>query len=866
MQRKETGSYYTDPGLVDELIQTSLKPIVEERVDHEASPEVQEQQLLEITVCDPACGSGAFLIAANNFLGQQLAEIRSDSQYPDERTVRQARRSVVQHCIYGVDLNPMAAELAKVSLWINSAVDDKPLSFLNHRIKQGNSLIGTTPELMNQGLPVDAYETSKGREWHKGNEIRKRVRLENKELDNNDRQVRLDRRWDQADDDYISLAEQLDRLEEGEIEDVYEKERIYQELRESESFQREKIAYDVWTSAFYWPLDNSADEYPSPNTIERIRRDPPEPSDKSLSELEGLQQLRERAVKIATNQSFFHWPLEFPEVFSKNDGFDCLLGNPPWEVIKMEDEKFFSVVAPEIANAGTQSKRKGMIEELENSNPELYKRYQRERTSIDHTVQFIRNSGRYPLTGSGEINTYPLFSELTLTNINQSGRAGIIVPTGIATDSPNQDFFREIVEGRQISSLHSFVNRKGIFPDIHRSYTFCLLTLTGESAGETALDVSFYLDEIGQLHNPELSFELSHEDIELLNPNTKTLTTFRNREAAELTLKIYRETGVFKNLDQDNGNPWNIELKRMFHAGDDSGLFKRRDELQKEGWKLDGNIFVNEKTDRQYIPVYESKLFHQYDHRFATYENIPAEDTDSENPEQLPANAKTLSKQIIPRYWIPKSDYETKNGDSWHIGVRDITRATDGRTAITSLLPGVASINTLYHIVGADAEDALLIVSAFNSFALDYTARQKVNGTHLSQYITRQLPVPYDNFFDLKIDGEQIAKRVRELALMLSYTNNELSEFAKETNIEGGPFEYSTPDSGTREDIRYQLEALMCHVYNLSAGDFEELFSSFSQIQRRDKEKYGYYRTRDEIKKRFEELAHRITDTSEDEQ
>ncbi|MFC7116723.1 DNA methyltransferase [Natronoarchaeum sp. GCM10025703] len=137
MERKETGSYYTDPGLIDELIQSSLKPIVEDRVDDDASTEVQERQLLDISVCDPASGSGAFLIAANNFLGQKLAEIRSESLYPDEQTVRQARRSVVQHCLYGVDLNPMAVELAKVSLWINSAVADKPLSFLDHRIKQG---------------------------------------------------------------------------------------------------------------------------------------------------------------------------------------------------------------------------------------------------------------------------------------------------------------------------------------------------------------------------------------------------------------------------------------------------------------------------------------------------------------------------------------------------------------------------------------------------------------------------------------------------------------------------------------------------------------------------------------------------------
>lgn len=326
LERKETGSHYTNSKLVQEIIENTLKPVVDDRLSTaEDTKDAQEAALLDITVVDPACGSAAFLIAATNYLGQRLAEVREEMKYPLEEDVRDARRSVLQHCIYGVDLNPMAVELAKVSLWIDSAVKEKPLSFLDHHIRCGNSVVGTTDEFVSNGLPDDAYETSAGRDWHVGNDLRSRVRSENKKVAKGKGSHSL-ASFEAGLKKRASLIDQLSDNEERTAEDVERKGEIYREIRNDESLQREQRTFDVWTAAFYWPMERGETaEYPTPETINRVRR---RPYDEISND---LQQMVDRAEELSEEYRFFHWELEFPEVFSgDNPGFDCILGNPPF--------------------------------------------------------------------------------------------------------------------------------------------------------------------------------------------------------------------------------------------------------------------------------------------------------------------------------------------------------------------------------------------------------------------------------------------------------------------------------------------------------------------------------------------------------
>ncbi|WP_416841817.1 Eco57I restriction-modification methylase domain-containing protein [Haloferax sp. DFSO52] len=855
MERKETGSYYTKPELVDELIQSALKPTVDDRVDEDESPESKEESLLSIDVVDPACGSGAFLIAANNYLGKRLAKIRSGSDYPEEKVVREARRSVVQHCLYGVDLNPMAVELAKVSLWINSAVKDQPLSFLDHRIKQGNSLIGATKELIADGVPADAYETSKGRDWHIGNDLRKRVREENKTFSGKS-QAQMTLGMSYGEQEHLDIAKRLEALDEHAISDVERKAELYEQFEESQALETERLAHDVWTAAFYWPLDGSVAENPTPSAIQKVRTGGPHNLENPDSDIEEMCAL---AREFSETHSFFHWELEFPLVYQEG-GFDCVLANPPWEKLNFETEKFFVVSRPDIASASTASKRSSMIEELEEEDPELYEEYQLASEGAEDAMSFMRNSGRYELTGRGHVNTYALFTEWALKNTNEVGYNGLIVPTGIATDATTQAFFRKIVEEQRLKSLYDFENSKGMFPAVHRSFKFCLLTQTGDKNTQPEFELAFYLTRISQLHDPANRFELTRGQIEQLNPNTKTCPTFTNKGDKELTLKIYQNTRVLKLEGSDtvsDPNPWDITLSRMYNMSDDSSLFSTRAELQNNGWELVGNKFVKE-NDTQ-LPVYESKFIHQYDHRYATYENVDPDNTGNSALDYIDVDEKDdPQKLVIPRYWISDSDYKDRNGSRWHIAFRRIARATDRRTVISSYIPGCPT-GKLYHINGASADESSLLLAAFNSFVLDYVARQKVGGTDLSQFIFKQLPVPGPKAFNsLHFSGESAAKRIRDLVNQLTYTAWDLEKYAKETGIERSPYKFSGEER-TREETRFELEALIGHVYGVDADDFDRIFDSFKQIKNEDLENHGYYRTRDEIKQRFEEMQDDIT-------
>lgn len=307
--RKTSGSYYTNPGLIDELILHALKPVLEKRVSETAE---KEKALLSIKVCDPACGSGAFLIAANNFLGKELAMIRTGQTEPSDKELKKATRDVLQHCIYGVDLNSMATELAKVSLWINSCVQDMPLNFLNHHIKCGNSLIGATIERLESGIPDDAFIFGEGDNKNFVKKVRNQNTSEKKQT------LMLEFNHDAIN---IKASEftLIDNSLELSPEDVEDKKKKYASLTTSLSWQLSKALADAWTSAFFWQLN--ATSYPPTEATLRLIKS---------KGLDGLNLESSKKVEdLAKSRCFIHWYLEFPDVFS-NGGFDVVLGNPPF--------------------------------------------------------------------------------------------------------------------------------------------------------------------------------------------------------------------------------------------------------------------------------------------------------------------------------------------------------------------------------------------------------------------------------------------------------------------------------------------------------------------------------------------------------
>ena len=359
---------------------------------------------------------------------------------------------------------------------------------------------------------------------------------------------------------------------------------------------------------------------------------------------------RDEVERLAREYQFFHWHLAFPEVFDKG-GFDCVLGNPPWERVKLQEKEWFAQRSTEIADAPNAAARKRLIRSLEDDDPELHQAYLEALRHSEGWSHLMRHSGRMPLCARGDINSYAVFAETMRDVLNDDGRAGSVLPTGIATDDTTKHFFQNVAETKSLVSLFDFENRRGLFPDVDSRMKLCLFTCgNGAMTAADSAEFAFFAHVIEELHDPERLFTLSPDDISLLNPNTRTCPTFRSRRDAELAKAIYRRVPVLIRRAQDSQpdtNPWGIRFDRMFDMSNDSHLFRNREQLEADGWKLEGNVFRRETEER--LPLYEAKMVHHFDHRWASYRTEGGKETavdvplhDKENPDFA----------VLPRYWV----------------------------------------------------------------------------------------------------------------------------------------------------------------------------------------------------------------------
>lgn len=585
-ERKTTGSYYTPPGLVSALLDTALDPVIDSAVRGVRDSAEAEARLLGLTVCDPACGSGGFLVAAARRIAQRLARVRCGDDEPTPAQVHHAMRDVVGRCIYGVDLNDLAAELAKVSLWLEAMEPGKPLGFLDARIRVGNALLGTTPALLEGGVPDVAFKELLGDDRAYAAQIRKRNRAEGEGQD---------LLFADAVGGTAELAAERRRLiaVRDDIEASREQAQAWAEYERSSTLRHRRLHADAWCAAFVWPLQPGAPLPPTNAILRQLEHDP---------DPDGLTETVTQVRALAHDYQFFHWHLEFPEVFGDPTspaphgpegwpgGFSCVLGNPPWERVKLQEQEFFAARDPRIAKAPNAAARGRLIRALEDEDPALFEAFTAAKRNAEGQSAVLRLSGRYPLNGRGDVNTYAVFTELFRSLTGPRGRSGVIAPTGIATDATTQYFFKDLVTTSSLVALYDFENARPIFDGVHRSFKFCLLTMSGRSASTPAASFAFFLHDPGDIAAAE--FALTPDEITLLNPNTGTCPIFRTRRDAEITLGIYRRVPVLIKEGDPDGNPWGISFMTMFHMSNDSHLFHTREELEDDGWVLDGNVFV----------------------------------------------------------------------------------------------------------------------------------------------------------------------------------------------------------------------------------------------------------------------------------
>jgi hypothetical protein len=890
--RKTSGSYYTPENLVKLIIEKTLSPLIQERhhnFENKIAELAQERtkkdlrleklyslkldpanNILNLKICDPAMGSGHFLVSLVDYLADQTLEAIArteatgavpwldENQYYQslvsqriseirKRIMEQAktggwqvqehqledrqiiRRIILKRCVFGVDKNPMAVELAKLSLWLHTFTVGAPLSFLDHHLRCGDSLFG---EWVGEFL----QEINRAGELFTNNPVTKARQS-------------------------AEAMTKIETITDADIAEVKESALYFATIQEATTELQNLLSFfhaRRWFVAqnnhnksqvtkIKTDLQKLLDGYP-----EELGKKQPKINRKHLADL--LTNMRQ----FIAQEAFLHWQVAFPNIWKNwenpwlQGGFDAVIGNPPWDRMKLQEVEWFAERKIEIAKQTKASDRKKMIQHLAKQKNPLWHDYQTASQTAETAMIIARTNGQYPLLSGGDTNLYSLFVERAHHLIHPQGMVGLLVPSGIAADKTAAEFFRSITTTSRLAALYDFENKKNFFPDVTSQFKFCVYIAGGTKRTFEDIECAFFLQDLESLRKSDRLFQLKARDFIILNPNTGTTPFFRSWRDAEITRKFYQQFPV---LADHRPNPpaqvWPIKYFTMFHMTNDSNLFKTAGELEKMGcYPIEKNRW--KKADDVYLPLYVGKMIHHYNHRTASVE------VNEENLQVVTSSDTTTMKDLSnpfyypkPQYWVleKERDLRLRSESSWLLAFRDIARSTDSRTIISSIIPKTAVGNTLPLIIPEispppNTINMVLIYGNLNSFSLDYIARQKVQGTHLNWYILEQLPfIPLEKF-QTKFGKKIAADIIKEDVLYLTYTAYDLQGFAHDMGYHGQPFAW---DEAERLRRRCRLDALYSLLYDVNDEDMIYILDSFPIIKKDDEQKYGKFLTRDLI-------------------
>ncbi|MEI2746345.1 MAG: N-6 DNA methylase [Ottowia sp.] len=871
--RKLTGSYYTPDSLVQELIKSALDPVIEQRLA--AQPTNPTEALLAIRVIDPACGSGHFLLAAARRLAEKLAQLRSleggqeGAMQPQD--YRHALREVVSHCIYGVDRNPMAIELARMALWLEGYEEGRPLGFLDHHLQVGDALLGLTDlTVLEQGVAKDAFKPLSGDDKDVCKELAKAnaagLKQIAKDLQGKQMLLGVDNRSG------LEALRAIETLPADTPEQVAAKEQAWRRFLEDSAHSPLAHAADALVGAYLLPkTEDTAETVPTSITLHALLTAPERAQTEHAAPIAAARATCEQA-------RVFHWPLAFPQVFAQG-GFDCVLGNPPWERIKLQEEEFFATRHRDVAQARNKAERAQRIQWLsegmlarhlypdlthatheDEAEKRLYREFVTARRTAEAASVFAHvkgaDGGRYPLTGVGDVNTYALFAETIKKIVAPSGSAGFIVPSGLATDNTTKEFFGSLISNKSLKSFFEFEN-EGFFLGAGQGHMlrFALTTIVGAENKVKETLFLFQGRNIEELADKNRVFTLSPEDIFQVNPNTRTCPIFRSRKDAEITKAIYSRSPVLireSNKSKPEENPWGVRFLAMFHMSNDSHLFKTKLELEREGFNQEANHFVQGKE--RYLPLYEAKMIYQYNHRHGDFRDA----RDGERSHVLPTipaeRLRDTSYLTLPYYWVPQNTVSNLLDDKswksdWLIGWREVTDARASiRTLVASVIPRAGANNKfLLMMPSTTARQAAALLGNLCSITCDYISRQKVGGLALNYFTMKQLPILAPNAYT-NTNLAFIVPRVLEL----TYTAHDLSGWAQDLGYDGEPFPF---DPDRRATLRAELDAYYAKLYGLTRDELRYILDptdimgedypseTFRVLKNKELKEFGEYRT-----------------------
>ena len=882
--RKGSGSYYTPDDLVGLIVEETMGPLVKACTDAftneagrvpEAGPERERavarlaehdaaERLLELKVCDPAMGSGHFLVNLVDYLADRVIAAMAEAEVEVEgyvsplaariQSIREriatnatergwtidldrlddrhiVRRMVLKRCVYGVDKNPMAVELAKVALWLHTFTVGAPLSFLDHHLRCGDSLFGASARagidkaaryggpLLLHG-PVTRAERSAG----------SMQRIE----DLTDAEIAEAHRSAEAFTEVEAATEPLNAV----LSLVHAIDWLNVRDREGTTALQ----------SFFGGL------FGDPIEIALGRADvSTEPAESARF----VELLRE-AQRLVREERFLNWQTAFPGVWTNwqslnpEGGFDAVIGNPPWDRVKLQQVEWFATRRREIALQPRAADRKRMIAELERAGDPLAQDYSVASERAATAARMARSGGDYPLLSSGDVNLYSLFVERAMALVKPEGMVGLLTPSGIASDKTASRFFKDVATEGRLKALYDFENKKVFFPDVHASFKFCVFVASPSPVG-VAADCAFYLHGDAELGDAERCFPLTAKAFARVNPNTGTAPIFRTRRDAALTTAIYERLPVL--VDRSSGEEakaWPVKYATMFHMTNDSRLFRTRAELEeREGaWPTGGNRFGSPTGD--WVPLYEGKMVQAFDHRAARVvvnrdnphrpgQPEPATLEQHRDPEWLPD----------PQYWVSESECEWAAEIGWVLGFKEITAPTNARTFIAALLPTVGFGNKIPILKPETNHRAEWRLAAnLNSTILDFVTRQKVHGQTLNLFIVEQLPVvPPDRYEGVRFGPKTAGEIVREAVLELTYTAHDMAPFARDMGYVDEDGDVRPPfawDEERRLFLRAKLDAVFFHLYGVTdRDDVRYVYSTFPIVDREETAAYGTHCSRE---------------------
>ena len=899
LDRQSTSSYYTRPDLVQNLIKTTLEPVIKEKISHLSSTEEKVKALLNMKVCDAASGSGHIVLAMARTIAWYICTLRTGEDNPASLDYRQALREVISRCVYAVDYNPDAVELCKVVLWIEGYCAGKPLSFLDHHIRCGNSVLGVSDlQMLIDGVPDKAL-TAEDKDTLKALKKMNQEAIKAVNGDSgNEQLLGLENSFgvENMTAAQIGLADKIrfiNHLPEDTLEEEVIKQERWKKLMDSARVDCLRRACDIYTYAFYKTVkhDEIIKEKEDVNGKWQLEAEVPYTKTvmRALQEIDAMECLEKgkplptyyrqlssdfktEVRRMADEQRFFHWCVEFPEVFAANKGFDVMCGNPPWDKLQMEEEKWFTGKNNDIVKAANQADRKKKISQLEAEDPNLYQEFQEACNAIASQSNFVKNSGRFPLTAVGKLELSSLFAELCLSFTKEAW--GLVLPTGIAVNDSNKYFFSKLIDENRLISLYDFENREKLF-DIDSRFKFCLITAGKAQAEPRTVSGGFYLTRIDHLLDPRRIYTLRTDDFARFNPNTKLCPIFRTAKDANLTAKIYRKAPILIN-DETKENIWEIRFMMMFNMASSSSVFRTRKQLDELGGQLQRDSYIVEND--VYVPLYEGKMFWLYNHHYASFPNEYEVEKRPSSINSTPYSILADScSSIAPWYWVNKSLVDSrlidcdKEGNvrwkwehSYYIAFRDVARAADARTCIASLMPsGIAAghkaplVFTSRSLIPSACFAAML-----SSLVFDYVARQKVGGSSMALFIMKQQPVLTPDQIPSSMQW-QIVKRVAELC----YFNHDMDGWASELWEEMSEEQRSElPQLGNQQPWIYnperravlqaELDAIFAHLYGLNTEDLRYILDpedvcgkgcineTFRVLKDNELRQYGEYRTK----------------------